>query len=196
MQNAKSCLIPNYIFFNPSKQFVSSGKLFYREIKQSQQLKRVQQVSTKEREQRDHRQSCTCEAMPICSFFSFFLALFCFLFVWCACGCLNLFHKSPIWETYLRPWVYIEGRKNNNSLKNVSLQSFQWGQFDKMTTQIYRMILCLNVCIFCLNLWTFCQMLPASVGEWPENNIMIKINILNALLSMEVWCPCSHTKYS
>lgn len=40
LQDSKACLIPNYIYFNPSKQFVSSGKLFYREIKQSRQLKR------------------------------------------------------------------------------------------------------------------------------------------------------------
>lgn len=83
MQNAKSCLIPNYIYFNPSKQFVSSGKLFYREIKQSQQLKRVQPVSTNEHWERDYRRPCieTQTALPICAQLSLVL---------CVCVCMGV----------------------------------------------------------------------------------------------------------
>lgn len=57
---------------------MSSGKLFYREIKQSQQLKRVQSVSTEEREQRDHSQPHIGKMHDIAGLLGFF---FCCLFV-------------------------------------------------------------------------------------------------------------------
>lgn len=96
MQNAECCLIPNYIYFNPSKQFVSSGKLFYREIKQSQQLKRVQSVSTKERWERALKHTS----------FAFVCVWVVLVGVW-----LCFARNSPIWETYLKPWQCLIARR-------------------------------------------------------------------------------------
>lgn len=54
LQESKAYLIPDYIHFNPSKRWVTSGKLFYREIKQSRQLNTTQPVSTREAWQHDN----------------------------------------------------------------------------------------------------------------------------------------------
>lgn len=113
LQESKAYLIPDYIYFNPSKQFVSSGKLFYREIKQSQQLNRTQSVSTQEALQHDNSQQCVNKNFKLCVPES--VLNVCYMY-----GCFGPYFNTLTWQLCrqhplecLRTWQTARGKSES-----------------------------------------------------------------------------------